>query len=104
MKKQGGEKSHVAGAGEHKEFRQKHQIGGDICWSLLRFGVCPCSGLVCWGQSHLMEFSGSWGEWQEAVWGMGLNFVFGTCSSLSGSEEHALSLLVLSLGTEFACS
>lgn len=51
-----------------------------------------------------MEFSGSWGEWQEAVWGMGLNFVFGTCSSLSGSEEHALSLLVLSLGTEFACS
>lgn len=23
-------------------------------------GVCPCSGMVCWGQSHLMEFSGSW--------------------------------------------
>lgn len=28
MKKQGGEKSHVAGAWEHKELRQKHQLGG----------------------------------------------------------------------------
>lgn len=59
MKKQREEKSNVSGAWKHMELRQKHQLDGDICLSLLRFGVCPCSWLVCWGHSHFMEFSGS---------------------------------------------
>lgn len=44
MKKQSGKKSSVPGAWEHMKLRQKHQLDGGICLSLLRFGVSLALG------------------------------------------------------------